>query len=461
MTHRSLAVGALAVVAALALAGCSPETVPAPRQSSTPAAAPSPAVNPMNAELRDAAWQNDVPRATELVAAGADVNAKDETQQSAYLIATSEGYLDLLRLTLAHGGDVDDKDSWNGTGLIRAAERGHGYIVGELLQAGVDRDHVNRIGYQAIHEAVIFGEDTEPYHLTVRALIAGGAEFGRASEGEHQTPQQMAEARGLDGSRAILAAARDRTAPADPTAAMLAAARDGDADAAMIAIRAGADLEHRDAELQRTPLFHAVMGDHVAVAQLLVALGADVDAFDYRKDTPWVMTGVTGSVRMLDALLPGQPDLGLRNRRGGTPANPAAERGHVEHIERIVQLDIDLDHQNLNRWTALQEAVVFGGGGADAQRIVRALLDAGADPASAMRRDERLSRTRAGWATARSPRSSIGEPDRIAQRKSRERCASPVRRSSNASASTLATPSGERSRMPRTMSAGESRATRR
>ncbi|GAA2888404.1 ankyrin repeat domain-containing protein [Microbacterium esteraromaticum] len=380
MTHRSLAVGALAVVAALALAGCSPETVPVPRQSSTPAAGPSPAENPMNAELRDAAWQNDVPRATELVAAGADVNAKDETQQSAYLIATSEGYLDLLRLALAHGGDVDDKDSWNGTGLIRAAERGHGYIVGELLQAGIERDHVNRIGYQAIHEAVIFGEDTEPYHLTVRALIAGGAEFDRASEGEHQTPQLMAEARGLDGSRAILAAASDRTAPADPTAALLAAARDGDADAAMIAIRAGADLEHRDAELQRTPLFHAVMGDHVAVAQLLVALGADVDAFDYRKDTPWAMTGVTGSVRMLDALLPGQPDLGIRNRRGGTPANPAAERGHVEYIERIVQLDIDLDHQNLNRWTALQEAVVFGGGGADAQRIVRALLDAGADP---------------------------------------------------------------------------------
>jgi len=138
MSHRSLAVGALAVVAALAVVGCTPETVQAPRQSSSPAAAPTAAEDPMNAELRDAAWQNDVRRAGELIAAGADVNAKDETQQSAYLIATSEGYLDLLRLTLAHGGDVDATDSWNGTGLIRAAERGHGYIVGELLQARVD-----------------------------------------------------------------------------------------------------------------------------------------------------------------------------------------------------------------------------------------------------------------------------------------------------------------------------------
>ena len=77
-----------------------------------------------NAALRAATWANDVARAEQLIAAGADVNAKDETQQSAYLITTSEGYDAILDLTLAHGARVDDLDSWNGTGLIRAAERG-------------------------------------------------------------------------------------------------------------------------------------------------------------------------------------------------------------------------------------------------------------------------------------------------------------------------------------------------
>ncbi|WP_353081088.1 hypothetical protein [Tessaracoccus lapidicaptus] len=65
----------------------------------------------LDQQLRDAAWANDVELARRLVEAGADVNAKDETEQSAYLIATSEGYLDLLRLTLANGALVDDKDS--------------------------------------------------------------------------------------------------------------------------------------------------------------------------------------------------------------------------------------------------------------------------------------------------------------------------------------------------------------
>ena len=79
----------------------------------------------LDGRLRDAAWADDVAAARGLVAQGADVDATDETQQSAYLVATSEGFLELLELTLAAGADVDAKDSWNGTGLIRAAERGH------------------------------------------------------------------------------------------------------------------------------------------------------------------------------------------------------------------------------------------------------------------------------------------------------------------------------------------------
>ena len=73
-----------------------------------------------------AAYGNHLQIAERLLKAGADPNAKDETVQSAYLIATSEVGDDprLLRLTLRHGADVASLDSWKGTGLIRAADRG-------------------------------------------------------------------------------------------------------------------------------------------------------------------------------------------------------------------------------------------------------------------------------------------------------------------------------------------------
>src|SRR5687768_8516014 len=125
-----------------------------------------------------AAFANDVERARDLIERGADVNVKDDTQQSAYLIATSEVGDDprLLELTLANGAKVDDKDRFDGTGLIRAAERGFPRIVRRLLEAGIDRDHVNRLGWTALHEAVVLGDGGPAHVATVRELVRGGVD---------------------------------------------------------------------------------------------------------------------------------------------------------------------------------------------------------------------------------------------------------------------------------------------
>ncbi len=285
------------VVVAL-LVGCTVGGEPGPTARPSGSAQAS-----LDAALRDAAWANDVATARGLVARGADVDAQDETQQSAYLIATSEGYLDLLELALASDAEVDDKDSWNGTGLIRAAERGHHLVVGRLLRAGIDKDHVNRIGYQAVHEAVWFGADAPPEVATVQVLVAGGVELGRPSVTEGLTPLQMARERGYRTLERVLSAAEGHRRSPDPDAALLAAAGAGDADAVALALRDGARLEARDSS-GRTALLLASAGDHVEAARVLVALGADPDALDDQHDTPWLVTGVTGSVGMLEALLP-------------------------------------------------------------------------------------------------------------------------------------------------------------
>lgn len=332
----------------------------------------------LNEGLRAAAWTNDVTEARRLITLGADVNAKDETQQSAYLIATSEGYLDLLRLTLAHGAKVDDKDSWNGTGLIRAAERGHALVVGELLRAGIARDHINRIGYQAIHEAVWLGDDTPEYATTVRVLAAGGVELDRRAPSAELTPLEMARQIGHTGAAGILETITSAARPADPDAALLQAAEVGDANAVAIALRAGANIEARDAH-DRTALLLAATYDQIPVANVLVAMGANPNALDDRHDTPWLVTGVTGSVAMLEALLPANPDLTIRNRFGGLSPIPASERGHIDYVRRVVLTGVDLNHVNDLGWTALLEAVILGDGGPNHQEVVQILLAAGAD----------------------------------------------------------------------------------
>ncbi|MFD7071483.1 ankyrin repeat domain-containing protein [Streptomyces sp. NPDC059913] len=160
---------------------------------------------------------------------------------------------------------------------------------------------------------------------------------------------------------------------------LLDAARTGNPDRVRAAIEGGARVDCRDEEL-RTPLLLAVHGDHVEAARLLVAAGADPDAQDTREESPWLATGVTGSVRMLHVLLSAGPDLTLRNRFGGIALIPASERGHAAYVRELLRLtDIDVDHVNRLGWTALLEAVILGDGGRAHQEIVELLLAAGAD----------------------------------------------------------------------------------
>ena len=108
------------------------------------------------------------------------MNAQDDTKQSAYLISTSEGYLELLRLTLRAGADVRSTDSYNGTGLIRAADRGHVEIIRELLKTDIKIDHVNRLGWTALLEAIILGDGGARHTEVVRLLVEAGADVNLA-----------------------------------------------------------------------------------------------------------------------------------------------------------------------------------------------------------------------------------------------------------------------------------------
>ena len=142
-----------------------------------------------------AAYRNDLAIADLLIQAGADVNVKDNTQQSAYLITTADGYLELLKRTLQAGANVHSTDSYNGTGLIRAADRGHVEIVQELLKTDIKIDHVNRLGWTALLEAIILGRGDARHIEVVRVLVEAGANVNLADSGG-VTPLAHAQQRG-------------------------------------------------------------------------------------------------------------------------------------------------------------------------------------------------------------------------------------------------------------------------
>nr|WP_043433397.1 ankyrin repeat domain-containing protein [Paenarthrobacter nicotinovorans] len=122
-----------------------------------------------------AAKANDAGRVRELIAAGGNVNAKDDIQDSAFLYAGAEGFNEVLELTLAAGADVRSINRYGGTALIPASEHGHTDTVRILIAAGVPVDHVNNLGWTAMQEAILLNNGGPNQQEVVRQLLAAGA----------------------------------------------------------------------------------------------------------------------------------------------------------------------------------------------------------------------------------------------------------------------------------------------
>jgi uncharacterized protein len=147
---------------------------------------------------------NHVPVARALIEAGADVNAKDDMQDSPFLYAGAEGRIEILTMTLPTA-DLKSTNRYGGTALIPAAHHGHTEAVRILLATPIDKDHVNRLGWTALLEAVILGDGGAVHAEIVRLLVEAGANVNIADR-EGVASLQHAKRRGYAGMVRILEA---------------------------------------------------------------------------------------------------------------------------------------------------------------------------------------------------------------------------------------------------------------
>lgn len=113
-----------------------------------------------------------------LVKNGADVNLQDNILDSPFLYAGAAGLTNFLELFLQHGARFDVFNRYNGSALIPACERGHIETVRLLANTkGFPIDHVNRLGWTGLLEAVILGDGSQKYVEIVRILIDAGSDI--------------------------------------------------------------------------------------------------------------------------------------------------------------------------------------------------------------------------------------------------------------------------------------------
>lgn len=148
-----------------------------------------------NARLRQAAADNDLAGFRALLAAGADVNARDAQQDSAFLVAARSGHTEIVRAALAAGADLKVLNRYGSTALMGPSYRGHVETVRLLLQTPIDIHHVNNLGWTALLEAIVLGHDGPAHNEIVRLLIARGSDVDQPDR-DGVTALQHAQRRG-------------------------------------------------------------------------------------------------------------------------------------------------------------------------------------------------------------------------------------------------------------------------
>lgn len=148
--------------------------------------------------LMIAAYNHDNEIAELLIAAGADVNAQDNMQNSPFLYAGAEGNLAILKMGLRNGANFNLYNRYGGTALIPAAEKGHLEVVKILTKVpDYPIDHINKLGWTALLEAIILSEKSETQTAIVKTLVEAGSDVNIADK-NGISPLQHAKDKRLD-----------------------------------------------------------------------------------------------------------------------------------------------------------------------------------------------------------------------------------------------------------------------
>lgn len=132
---------------------------------------------------------------------------------------------------------------------------------------------------------------------------------------------------------------------------------------------------------KRTLILVAAQNKHYELVRWLAEKGADINAQDNKCFNPFIHGCIHNDVNLVKLMVELGCDLTRLTRFGGNGLTPAAEKGHEEVVNYLLEnTDINVNHTNNVGWTALIEAIILNDGGEKMQRIIETLLKHDADP---------------------------------------------------------------------------------
>jgi len=368
-------------------------------RSTTPVASQPPASEYANViEVRDArafvtaARDGDVEAVRNMLANGVNVEARINHQTeslpngaTSLMAAAAEGHLEIVKLLLAAGADVNTHATkYRETALILAAREGRLDVVKTLLSAKAKANAKMEGGRTALIEA------SEKLHVEiVEALIAAGADVNgkparygtalasacmRLLDKSSLSETEIDQSGSIEVARVLIAAGADvNDRDSEGWTPLIKASRSGLSEVVKDLLAAGADLNART-DHGFTAFALALSWKRPETARLLLAAGADVHAATKTGQTALMAASDYGYMELMQALLDAGVDVNAKDERGFSALMGAARGGHLQAVELLLAAKADANAVTKHGRTALSLAAMNGH-----LDVVRALVAANAD----------------------------------------------------------------------------------
>jgi len=292
-----------------------------------------------NMSLLNAVKRENVNAIRKLLNNGANVNQNIGNGRSPLIQASSNGNLELVKLLLAKGADVNKANDKNGeTPLYQASKWGHANVVKVLMAKGADVNKATKKGFTPLIAASMEG------HMEVVTLLLA--------------------APGIDVNKAN----KDGTTP------LYWASYYGRTEVAKVLLKAGADVDKADKD-GVTPLHVASYEGHMDIVKLFLAKGADINQVDVDGESALHAASDAGHDDIVKFLLAKGADVNKADNEGRTHLWIATRNGHVSTVRELLKSkNVQVDKVDKKGWTPLMIASQFG-----SPLCARALLKAGAN----------------------------------------------------------------------------------
>jgi ankyrin repeat protein len=286
-----------------------------------------------------AVWRDEIDIVRLLLSKGEEVNARSEDGHTALSRAAWKGRLDMVDILLQAGAHIEIGNDASTSPLILAANYGHKEVLLRLIQKYID-----------LHGAIsLFDKDLytgcgQVCGEIVEMIVESGVAF------------KIEENKQLS------------------SALLMVAAFNGKSNLVDILLMYGADINVTD-EAGRTPLMLVAESGHKEIVENFLQKNAEVDIQDKQGRAALSFAAQSGNSEIVALLINAGSNIQIRSKYGNTPLILATDAGHEEIVRQLIDQGGEIDAINKSGNNALIIAIKRSD-----KKMAKILLDNGAKP---------------------------------------------------------------------------------